>query len=108
MAATYSLALLPSAFRGGPEASRLKLLNYRSKPTNFILAVSPLSKSRRQLKTFTVLASVSVSNPEVRTGPDDLVASILSKVKSYIFIIIIVGYESCVCLLRKCGESKRN
>ncbi|KAJ1399267.1 Plastid lipid-associated protein/fibrillin conserved domain [Sesbania bispinosa] len=34
----------------------------------------------RRHNTFTVSASVSVSNPTVRTGPDDLVASLLSKV----------------------------
>ncbi|WVY90092.1 hypothetical protein V8G54_035606 [Vigna mungo] len=33
----------------------------------------------RRSNSFRIAASVSVSNPNVRTGPDDLVASILSK-----------------------------
>lgn len=37
----------------------------------------------RRSNGFRIAASVSVSNPNVRTGPDDLVASILSKVKSF-------------------------
>ncbi|KAL5558280.1 hypothetical protein UlMin_034491 [Ulmus minor] len=80
-ASASSLAILPSAFRGLPESSRSKILKFRSKSTNLTLPVSSQSLHFRHRKSsFRVLASVSVSDPELRTGPDDLVASILSKV----------------------------
>lgn len=57
-----------------------------SKPQTLIpRSNSPLIVSiplhRRRHKNGRVFASISVSSPEVRTGPDDLVASILSKVR---------------------------
>ncbi|CBI20782.3 hypothetical protein VitviT2T_004564 [Vitis vinifera] len=56
-----------------------------SKPQTLIpRSNSPLIVSiplhRRRHKNGRVFASISVTSPEVRTGPDDLVASILSKV----------------------------
>ncbi|XP_061364317.1 probable plastid-lipid-associated protein 8, chloroplastic [Gastrolobium bilobum] len=47
------------------------------RPKSFTL---PFPQRNRCHVSFRVSASVSVSNPDVRTGPDDLVASILSKV----------------------------
>ena len=57
-----------------------------SKPQTLIpRSNSPLIVSiplhRRRHKNGRVFASISVTSPEVRTGPDDLVASILSKVR---------------------------
>ncbi|KAI5354776.1 hypothetical protein L3X38_007671 [Prunus dulcis] len=78
-ALTSSLALSPSTFRGGPEPSKPKFLNFCSKPTNLAFAILPYTRCRRH-KTLRILASVSVSNPQVLTGPEELSASILSKV----------------------------
>ncbi|GMN39802.1 hypothetical protein TIFTF001_009037 [Ficus carica] len=64
--------------------SRPKLVDYRgSKPTNLSFSVSSHSHFRIRLrKNFRVSASASVSAPDLqrRTGPEDLVASILSQV----------------------------
>lgn len=76
--AVHSSALLPPSFSAA-ERSKPKLLKPRSLPFSPLPIVS-LHHHRRQRKTLRILASVSVSNPEVRTSPDDLVASILSKV----------------------------
>lgn len=69
-----SSAVLSSSLRG-VEFSKPKTLT-RSVPS-FSVSI-PLH--RRPHKNGRVFASISVSTPEVRTGPDDLVASILSKV----------------------------
>ncbi|KAI4337400.1 hypothetical protein L6164_015824 [Bauhinia variegata] len=76
--ATFSLSLSPYSF-GGVDPPRPKSISILSTPLHLTLA---LSRSQHHLwkKTLGVSASVSVSNPDVRTGPDDLVASILSKV----------------------------
>ncbi|KAJ0090678.1 hypothetical protein Patl1_12723 [Pistacia atlantica] len=50
-----------------------------SKPSNLLLTVS-VPCEKRQSKSLRIVTAVSISNPEVRTGPDDLVQSILSKV----------------------------
>uniref|UniRef100_A0A2N9GM75 Plastid lipid-associated protein/fibrillin conserved domain-containing protein n=1 Tax=Fagus sylvatica TaxID=28930 RepID=A0A2N9GM75_FAGSY len=74
--AAHSSALSPPSFRASHH-SKPKLLNSRSNPP---LIVSLPYYHHRHHKPLTISASVSVSNPEVRTGPDDLVASLLSKV----------------------------
>ncbi|KAK9946174.1 hypothetical protein M0R45_011650 [Rubus argutus] len=74
-----SLALSPSTFRGGPESPKPRFPNLCAKPMNVGLAISTRSFSRHR-KTLRISATVSVSNPGVRTGPDDLSATILSKV----------------------------
>ncbi|XP_062022014.1 probable plastid-lipid-associated protein 8, chloroplastic [Rosa rugosa] len=74
-----SLALSCSTLRGGSDPSKPRFPNLCAKPTNLGLAVSPHSHSRNR-KTLRISATVSVSNPELRTGPDELAASILSKV----------------------------
>lgn len=52
--------------------------------------------NRRYNSAFRVVAaSVSVSNPNVQTGPDDLVASILSKVNHF------VSFRINLCLNKK-------
>lgn len=76
--AVHSSALLPPSFSAA-EHSKHKLLKPRSLPSSPPPIVS-LHHHRRQRKTLRILASVSVSKPEVWTSPDDLVASILSKV----------------------------
>lgn len=50
---------------------------------------------KRQRKSLRIVKAVSISNPELRTGPDDLVQSILSKVrylseKKYIYIYFLL------------------
>ncbi|TQD69391.1 hypothetical protein C1H46_045076 [Malus baccata] len=81
MAAAIASSLALSAFtlRGGADPSKPKFLNLCSKPTNLALTVSPQSHSCRR-NTLRILASVSVSDPGIRTGPEELSASILSKV----------------------------
>jgi hypothetical protein len=76
--AAHSPAPLPPSFKG-TRHSKPKFLNSTSLPSNPPLVVS-LPYHNRQRKALRISASVSVSNPEVRTGPGDLVASILSKV----------------------------
>ncbi|KAF7830198.1 putative plastid-lipid-associated protein 8, chloroplastic [Senna tora] len=80
MAASSSLSLLPSSF-GGVDTPKPKVSSINFSHSPFPLPPSSsCSHQNRRLKTLRVSASVSVSNPQVRTGPDDLVASILSKV----------------------------
>ncbi|XP_059460635.1 probable plastid-lipid-associated protein 8, chloroplastic [Corylus avellana] len=76
--AAHSPAPLPPSFKGNRQ-SKPKFLNSTSLPSNPPLIVS-LPYHHRQRKALRISASVSFSNPEVRTGPGDLVASILSKV----------------------------
>ncbi|GLT54099.1 hypothetical protein SLA2020_303380 [Shorea laevis] len=76
--AAHSSALLTPSFRG-TKHSKPNLQNSCSVPSNSPLIVS-LPYHHRRRKILRISASVSVSNPEVRTGPADLVASILSKV----------------------------
>ncbi|XP_022997459.1 probable plastid-lipid-associated protein 8, chloroplastic [Cucurbita maxima] len=65
--------------RGRIEPSKSKFL--ASSSTSSILCQSTSISSRfHRRKPFVIQASVSISDPQVRTGPDDLVASILSKV----------------------------
>lgn len=92
-ASASSLAILPSGFRG----SRTKIFDLRSKPTNNLVFSVSSSSNSRQKKSFRVLASVSVSDPPVRSSPDDLVASILSKVmgvvvdiKSSFLVLVLI------------------
>lgn len=76
-ASVSSLAILPSSIRG----SGTKNFDLRLKPTNSLVLSVSSSSNYRQNKPLRVLASVSVSDPAVRSNtPDDLVASILSKV----------------------------
>ncbi|KAJ8758778.1 hypothetical protein K2173_000499 [Erythroxylum novogranatense] len=77
MATSSPLALL-SSFRG-PELYRHRTSLVLSAPSN--LSFGSLTFTTRLNTTPQVVCSVSVSYPEVKTGrPDDLVASILSKV----------------------------
>ncbi|KAG2691669.1 hypothetical protein I3843_08G018800 [Carya illinoinensis] len=76
--AIHSSTLIPSSF-GGAKHSKPKLLKSCSLPSNPPPLVS-FPYRHRHRKALRISASVSVSNPEVRTGSDDLVASILSKV----------------------------
>lgn len=80
-ASATSVALLPakSVFRGRVEPSRSKFLASRSTSSVPCQSASISSSSYRR-KPLVILASVSTSDPQVRTGPDHLVASILSKV----------------------------
>lgn len=65
--------------RGRIEQSKSKFLAPSS--ISSISCQSTLISSRfHRRKPFVIQASVSISDPQVRTGPDDLVASILSKV----------------------------
>ncbi|XP_042993160.1 probable plastid-lipid-associated protein 8, chloroplastic [Carya illinoinensis] len=75
--AIHSSTLIPSSF-GGAKHSKPKLLKSCSLPSNPPPLVS-FPYRHRHRKALRISASVSVSNPEVRTGSDDLVASILSK-----------------------------
>ena len=83
--AAHSSALSPPSFRASHH-SKPKLLNSRSNPP---LIVSLPYYHHRRHKPLTISASVSVSNPEVRTGPDDLVASLLSKVYLYLHFLLL-------------------
>ncbi|KAL6216884.1 hypothetical protein ACLB2K_010102 [Fragaria x ananassa] len=74
-----SLALSSSTLRGASDPLKPRFHNLSAKPTNLGLAVSPHSHSRHR-KALRISATVSVSSPETRTGPDDLAAAILSKV----------------------------
>uniref|UniRef100_A0A2P2KCV1 Uncharacterized protein MANES_16G136400 n=2 Tax=Rhizophora mucronata TaxID=61149 RepID=A0A2P2KCV1_RHIMU len=66
---------------GGPELCRPKTLISLYKPSKLPITVSLPCRSWPRRRTPRTLCSVSVSKPELRTGrPDDLVASILSKV----------------------------
>ncbi|CAK9312886.1 unnamed protein product [Citrullus colocynthis] len=80
-ASATSVTLLPAKFvcRGRVEPSKSKFLAPSSKSSIPCHSVSISSPFRRR-KPFGIQASVSISDPQVRTGPDDLVASILSKV----------------------------
>ncbi|RDX67748.1 putative plastid-lipid-associated protein 8, chloroplastic, partial [Mucuna pruriens] len=64
--ASAASLLLPSSFKLNPPTPKFVTLRF--------------PHLNRRYNAFTVAASVSVSNPHVRTGPEDLVASILSKV----------------------------
>ncbi|KAF4351056.1 hypothetical protein G4B88_026094 [Cannabis sativa] len=74
MASASSFALLPSKFGGVSEIPRSNFFEFRPNLT------SSHHPRFRQSKTLRVSASVSAPNLELRTGPDDLVSSILSKV----------------------------
>ncbi|XP_054796433.1 probable plastid-lipid-associated protein 8, chloroplastic [Prosopis cineraria] len=77
MAAT-SLSLLPYSVGGvDPPKQKFSSIHFSNAP--FTLSPSCSQQSRRP-KSLRVSASISVPNPQVRTGPDDLVSSILSKV----------------------------
>lgn len=80
-ASATSVALLPSklVFRGRFEQSRSKFLTPSSASSIPCHSISISSPFHRR-KPLGIQASVSTSDPQVRTGPDDLVASILSKV----------------------------
>ncbi|TKY58218.1 plastid-lipid-associated protein 8 [Spatholobus suberectus] len=64
--ASAASLFLPSSFKLNPPTPKSVTLRF--------------PHLNRRYNSFGVAASVSVSNPHVRTGPDDLVASILSKV----------------------------
>ncbi|KAJ4707673.1 Plastid-lipid associated protein PAP / fibrillin family protein [Melia azedarach] len=51
-----------------------------SKPANLHLKVSLPYEKRLNSRSLRIAKAISISNTELRTGPDDLVASILSKV----------------------------
>lgn len=90
-ASAASVALLPakSVFRGRFEPSKSKVL--ASLSTSSIPSQSASISSRyHRRKPFRTQAPVSISDPQVRTGPDDLVASILSKVMFRIFLVYLV------------------
>lgn len=88
--AAHSPAPLPPSFRGTRQ-SKPKFLNSTSLPSNPPLIVS-LPYHHRQRKALRISASVSFSNPEVRTGPGDLVASILSKVCPFLSSLISLWF----------------
>ncbi|KAL9442749.1 hypothetical protein AB3S75_016174 [Citrus x aurantiifolia] len=73
-AAAFSLAL------SSPASKPHKLCtSYYSKPINASFSASlPCKRSPRT--ALKIVRAVSISSPDLRTGPDDLVASILSKV----------------------------
>ncbi|XP_050364728.1 probable plastid-lipid-associated protein 8, chloroplastic [Argentina anserina] len=74
-----SLALSSSTLRGGSDPLKPKLPSLCAKPTNLGLAVSRQSHSLGR-KTLRISATISVSSPELRTGPAELAATILSLV----------------------------
>ncbi|KAK4277093.1 hypothetical protein QN277_015144 [Acacia crassicarpa] len=76
--AASQLSLLPYSV-GGVDTPKPKSSSIHFSHSPFPLAPSCFQQSRRS-KSLQVSASISVSNPQVRTGPDDLVSSILSKV----------------------------
>ncbi|OAY27580.1 probable plastid-lipid-associated protein 8, chloroplastic [Manihot esculenta] len=77
-ASSSSFALLP-AFTGPGSCNPRSLISL-SKPLNFPIALSLPSQNRLN-RAPRIVSSISISSPEVLTGrPDDLVASILSKV----------------------------
>ncbi|KAF3966959.1 hypothetical protein ACB098_10G092600 [Castanea mollissima] len=88
MALAAHSSALSISFRGAwaqPQHSKPKLLYSIpsisiSKSKSNPPLIGLVSLPYRHRKPLGIFASVSVSNPEVRTGPDDLVASILSKV----------------------------
>lgn len=108
--AVHSLTLLPvSSFRGAVQ-SKPRLLKSRSLPSN-PPPIFSLPNYHRQRKTLSIFASVSVSNPELRTGPDDLVASILSKVcpfplATYYLYFLLFSYVSPLTQLEEIRISK--
>ncbi|KAM4074403.1 hypothetical protein ACB094_10G090700 [Castanea mollissima] len=88
MALAAHSSALSISFRGAwaqPQHSKPKLLYSIpsisiSKSKSNPPLIGLVSLPYRHREPLGIFASVSVSNPEVRTGPDDLVASILSKV----------------------------
>lgn len=56
--------------------------NFAQTPSNLSLLVSPPCKHTLS-KIWRIVSSASMSSPEARTSPDDLVASILSKVDPF-------------------------
>ncbi|XP_050217812.1 LOW QUALITY PROTEIN: probable plastid-lipid-associated protein 8, chloroplastic [Mercurialis annua] len=78
MAASPSSLSLLSSFKGR-QSYNSKALISQWKPVHKLSF--PIQFSRQNRNSLIIMSSVSVSSPEVRTGrPDDLVASILSKV----------------------------
>ncbi|XP_021912673.1 probable plastid-lipid-associated protein 8, chloroplastic [Carica papaya] len=62
--------------------SKTKTPLHASKPVNLPFPVSVSLPCKNRLnRTLRVVNSISVSDPGLRTGPDDLVSSILSKVR---------------------------
>ena len=75
MAAAYASAfrLVQSSFE------------FRNHNNNFPTSKSFNIRFPRRKNSLCVSASVSISNTDVRTGPNDLVASLLSKVLYYVY-----------------------
>jgi len=79
MAAAYASAfrLVQSSFE------------FRNHNNNFPTSKSFNIRFPRRKNSLCVSASVSISNTDVRTGPNDLVASLLSKVLYYVFFFFL-------------------
>ena len=102
--ATSSLSLLPSSFRN-LNPSKTKFVSTHYSPSH--LRLTPLhSQNNPRQRILKVLASVSVSDPKVQTGPDDLVASILSKVRGGFMLLTVLNQASFVWVLRKLVTTK--
>lgn len=90
-ASATSVAILPAklVFRGRVSPSKSTFLAPSSTSSIPCQSTSISCRFRRH-KPFGIQASISVSDPQVRTGLDDLVASILSKVMFRICLVYLV------------------